>query len=146
MNMLPFGASLTSFCRNLGQHLSTICSFAGHTGDWWNSIAKRSILSMKLVLLSELAHVRFLQYCLAIVLYTALGLLVPLHTEVSTVSFFLCEEHDFECIGGVIDTRPTVMEGSNRIHFLKCFFNTFFFGFVYSFSSFWCLSLFVQYI
>ena len=72
---------------NLGQNLSTICSFTDHTGDRWNSIARRSILSMKPVLLSKLARVRFLQNCLAIVIYTFHGPLVSLHTEVSTVSF-----------------------------------------------------------
>ena len=42
---------------------------------------------MKPVLLSKLAHKRFLQYCLAIVIYTVHGPLVFLHTEVSTVRF-----------------------------------------------------------
>ena len=70
--MLPFSASLTSFCMNLGQTPSHSL-FTGHTGSKWNSVAQSSILSKKPgLLLSKIAHARYLQYWayLAIVLYT----------------------------------------------------------------------------
>ena len=71
--MLPFSASLTSFCRNLGQNPSTICLFTVHTGSNWSSLAQSSILSKKPgLLLSKIEHARYLQNSayFAIVLYT----------------------------------------------------------------------------